>query len=197
VLVLLILLMAVWCGFSVGIGRLAVQRGRSVVAWVVVAGICGVAGALGWVALIERAMSNRDPFGGDLAMFAVVTPILCMAVPMGGIALVLLRLPVHVARRERWPVHFVGHGAGTVADTGAVLAFTWPDGALQLRRGELSAVADGECVRVAAPGTPELVMIPTGTPGTRAGRIRQSEQLAAWLGIVGHGDLPSARVVRR
>jgi hypothetical protein len=159
------------------IAKRAVARGRSALAWVALGLVLGAAGLRGGIALMMIA-ANLDN-NGLMALLATAPFTLTLA-PMIVIVLVLNRLDVHVAPATSWPVFAHGNGAGTLVVEDDAIELRWAARTDRLARAGLSATADQESLRLAWPDR-ELLVMPTGKPATREGRVRQARAIAERL----------------
>lgn len=167
------------CAVHIGwIGRLASDRGRNVVAWILCGLMAGGVGLRLGVYVMDRAADAEGAFAGLLGTMA---PFPLTLVGMLAVAAVLYRLPTEVVARRDWNVSSPkGEAAVLVLDRDAI-QIKWETRTETIPRSELrSAVADGECVRVAW-ATGDALLMPMMAPQTRQGRIRQSELLAKLL----------------
>jgi hypothetical protein len=160
------------------VGRMARDRGRNVVAWILVGLMAGAIGTTIGIQIMDRATDAEGVFLGLLGSLA---PIPCMLTAMLAVVGVLYRLPTHVAAQREWKVSSAKLGDGTLVLEPEAVQLRWDGRTETIPRPDLrSAVVDGECVRVTwANG--EVLLMPMMSPQTRDGRIRQSELLARLL----------------
>jgi hypothetical protein len=74
-------------------------------------------------------------------------------------------------------------GAGVLRITDTAVEIAWanrPERVERIERSSLTATADHESVRLAASGR-ELLLMPTGKPANRDGRVRQAKAIAERL----------------
>jgi hypothetical protein len=160
------------------VARLARERGRSVVVWILAALMAAAVGLSIGVVVVEKTADAEGAFVGLLGATAPFPlMLLCMLVVVG----VLYRSPTHVPLQRAWRVSSGKHGDGTLVIEHAAIELRWHARTDAIERSQLrSAVADGECVRITwASG--EVLLMPMMSPQTREGRIRQSELLAKLL----------------
>jgi hypothetical protein len=170
------------------VAKRAVARGRNAWAWVALALALGGAGLRAGVALfLKIADVDNDAL---MAIFGTA-PITLTLAPMIVIVLVLNALPVHVATMNAYPVFAQEGGAGMLVIGPEEIVLRWPTRNERFPRAGLVATADQESVRLAWPDR-ELLVMPTGKPATREGRVRQAQAIAARLGT---NDLPRAQVI--
>lgn len=90
------------------IAKLAAERGRSVLLWILVGVVAGAIGVrVGWSITVISAESDRD----TVMLLGALAPLPALILPMVAVAVVLYRLSVNVALRRDWPVHSSAHGA--------------------------------------------------------------------------------------
>lgn len=164
------------------VGRLARDRGRNVVAWILVGLMAGGLGLRLGIYVVDRASDAEGAFAGLLGTLAPFPLTLAGMLVVGG---VLYLLPTHVPARRDWKVSSAKHGEGTVVLEREGIEIRWEGRIDTIERSQVqSAVADGECVRLTwANG--EALLMPMMSPQTREGRIRQSELLAKLLAARG------------
>lgn len=172
------------------VAKRAVARGRNAWTWTLFALVLGGAGMRVGIVLF---MKVADIDNNALMAICGTAPITFALAPMILIVLVLNVLPVHVATATRWPVFAQGDGAGTLVIEPDAIQLTWAARTERIDRAGLTATADQESVRLVWPGR-ELVLLPTGKPANREGRVRQAEAIAARL-QASSGGLPSARAL--
>src|SRR5438105_4742723 len=106
-------LVIIWALQIAWIARTARDRGRSILAWPMLGGAAGIAGAVASRELIARAL---DPFGGNTALLvSLLTPIVFVIVPMATIAVALARTAPYAPRRTIWRVHAAKCGTGRLS----------------------------------------------------------------------------------
>jgi len=163
------------------IGKRAEARGRSVLGWVALGLALAALGLRTGVELFEHAAALDS---GALALLSLTAPLTLTFAPLIATVLVLLALPTHVSIGKAWPVHEKIAGAGKLVIEEAAIELRWADRTERIARAGLSATADVETVRLTwhdGATARELVLMPTGKPATRDGRVRQAEVLAARL----------------
>jgi hypothetical protein len=171
------------CALQIGwVGRLARDRGRNVVAWILVGLMAGGLGLRLGIYVVDRASDAEGAFAGLLGTMA---PFPLTLGGMLAVAGMLYLLPTHLPARRDWKITSAKHGDGTLVLDREVVELRWEGRTDTIERSQLrSAVADGECVRVTwASG--EALLMPMMSPQTREGRIRQSELLAKLLAAPG------------
>jgi len=160
------------------IGRLARDRGRSIVMWILVGLTAGGLGLRLGLYVAGRAVDSDGTFVG---LLGTMTP---LPLTLGGmlvVALVLYWLPTHVALRREWKVSSPKTGEGMLVIERGAIQLRWDGHTDTIERAQLrSAVADGECMRLTWTGG-EVLLMPMMSPQTRDGRIRQSELLSRLL----------------
>jgi hypothetical protein len=160
------------------IGRLARDRGRSVVPWILVGLTAGGIGLRIGLAIASRAVDTEGTFVG---LLGTMTPLPLTLGSMLVVALVLYWLPTYVPVRREWKVSSPKTGEGMLVIEPGAIQIRWDGHTDTIERPQLrSAVADGECMRLSWTGG-ELLLMPMMSPQTRQGRIRQSELLAKLL----------------
>jgi hypothetical protein len=170
------------------VAKRAVARGRNAWAWTLLALVLGGAGMRGGIALFLTAADVDNE--ALMALFATA-PITLALAPMIGIVLVLNILPVHVASATSWPVFAQGDGAGMLVIEDAAIELRWAARKDRFERAGLTATADQESVRLSWADR-EVLLMPTGKPATRDGRVRQAQAIAARLQGT---SLPKAQTV--
>ena len=170
------------------VGRLARDRGRSVIPWLLAAIMAGGVGLAIGIQVMERAADAEGTFVGLLGALA---PFPFTLAGMLIVAAVVHRLPAHVEARREWKVSAPKTGEGTLVLEPEAIELRWEAHTDRIARSELrSAAADGECVRLIwASG--EALLMPMMSPQTRDGRIRQSALLARLLSAPGEARAPS------
>ncbi|MBA3462979.1 MAG: hypothetical protein H0T46_23690 [Deltaproteobacteria bacterium] len=158
--------------------RLARDRGRSVVVWILAALMAAAVGLSIGVLVVEKTADAEGAFVGLLGATAPFPLMLvCMLVVVG----VLYKLPTHVPLRRDWKVSSGKNGDGTLVIEHEAIELRWGGRTDTIVRSQLrSVVADGECVRLTWESG-EVLLMPMMSPQTREGRIRQSELLAKLL----------------
>jgi hypothetical protein len=152
----------------------AEARGRNIWGWVALALVLGGAGMRAGIVLFAKATA----FDNDALMVCLATaPFTLTVAPMVAVALVLRATPVRVAMGASWPVFTREGGAATLVIENTAIELRWADRTERVERDGLIATADHETVRLTWPGR-ELVLMPTGKPATRDGRVRQAETIA-------------------
>ena len=171
-------LVIAWALHIAWIAKLAEARGRSVVLWILIGIVAAAVGARIGVWIMD-VTSDSD---NDVAMlFGSIAPLPILMLAMGTVAFVVSRLPVRVQIRREWPVHSSAHGPGSMLISRDSLVLQWANRSDTILRAEVkNATVDGECLRLGSP-TGELLLMPMGTPQTRAGRISQAKTLARIL----------------
>ncbi len=157
------------------VGRLARDRGRNVVAWIIGGLMAGSLGLRLGIYVVDRASDAEGAFAGMLGTLAPFPLTLAgMLVVLG----MLYVLPTHVPARRDWKVSSAKSGEGTLVLEREAIELRWDGRTDTIERSQIrSAVADGECVRLAwASG--EALLMPMMSPQTREGRMRQAELLA-------------------
>ena len=159
------------------IAKRAQAKGRSALGWVALGLVLAVAGASTGYTLLEKAAdADNDAL---MALFATA-PLTLGLVGLIAIVLVLDALPVRVALGKTWPVFERIHGAGTLSIEDDAIELRWQGHTQRLARAGLTATADQESVRLVW-NDGELLVMPTGAPATRDGRIKQAQTIAARL----------------
>jgi hypothetical protein len=168
----------------------AASRGRSQIAWTLLAVVLAIASdVILWV-LALGALGKTDNIA--VPMLATLAPILALYAAPLGLGVWLRRLPVKIRTARQWPVSCRINGAGKLEILPASVRLVWDDRTQDIPRAALTgAKPDGECVRLTW-SDGELVLIPMLPPQTRDGRIEQSQQLARLLAV----ELPAAVAVR-
>ena len=175
-----IIVIALWAGLIAWTAKVAQSRGRSVVGWPLLAAVVGILGFALGILLFKNTAD--DDLSTAIIMLATLSPPILMFAAMGGVVFALHRSQVYVANTKNWAVHFVNRGEGTVRFLGGgKVAFGWSDGSRDAELRDVSAEADGECVRVKIESD-ELCVMPLGKPDTPTGRRQQSVHLARMLG---------------
>lgn len=160
------------------IGRLARDRGRSVIPWILGGLMAAGVGLSIGIAIMDRAADAEGAFAGLLGTLA---PLPLTLVAMLVVAGVLYRLPPVVPATREWKVSSMKGGEATIVLDRDAIEIKWQDRTDTIARKDLrAAVPDGECVRVTWTAGEELLM-PMMAPQTRQARIRQSELLAKLL----------------
>jgi hypothetical protein len=162
-----------------GVGRMARDRGRSVLVWAFGAAAAGVAGFALGVAVMQQFVDDEV---GDLMMvLSMMAPAGFMVMAMIGVWGYLYRSPVQVSQKNEWKVHFVSRGEGQIVISGGEVRFEWEGGSRTEWLDRLERVEpDGECVRIQV-GDLELAVLPMGGPDSPDARRRQSLVLARRL----------------
>jgi hypothetical protein len=163
------------------IGKRAEARGRFVLGWVGLGIAAALLGLRTGLVLFDRADALSS---NALTALCVTAPITLAFAPMIAIVLVLLMLPTHVSIGKGWPVHEKLAGAGTLVIEKDAIELRWAQRTDRIAREGLTAEADVETLRLAwhdGATARELVLMPTGKPANREGRVRQAEVLAARL----------------
>ena len=160
------------------VGRLARDRGRNVITWILAGLMAGAVGLRIGIYVLDRAADAEGAFAGLLGTMAP------LPLTLGGMLVVaglLYVLPTHVPAWREWKVSSMTGDAGTLVLARDAIQLALEGRAETIERSQLrSAVADGECVRLTwASG--EALLMPMMSPQTRQGRIRQSELLAKLL----------------
>jgi hypothetical protein len=160
------------------VAKRAQAKGRNPLAWTGLGLVLAVVGVRAGVALFMKAAeADNDAW---MALFGTA-PITLGLVGLIAIVLVLNALPVKVALGTTWPVFEKQYGAGTLVIDGDAIELRWADGNTQrIARAELTATPDQESVRLAWQDR-ELLVMPTGSPATRDGRVAQARTIAARL----------------
>lgn len=159
------------------IGKRAEAKGRNALAW---AGL-GVALACVGVKLGVSLWDRIDGTKSDvLSVLYMTSPITLSIGGMIAVVLVLLAIPVRVDGGNSWPVHHARDGAGMLVIEADAIELRWADRTDRIARGSLTATADQESLRLAWPER-EILVMPSGKPANREGRMRQAEALAARL----------------
>lgn len=172
------------------VAKRAVARGRNAWAWVALALALGGAGLRAGIALfVTAAAVDSDAL---TPLFATAPFTLALA-PMIIIVLVLDALPVHVARTNIWPVFAQADGAGTLVVEADAIELRWTARTERVGRAGLTATADQESVRLVW-SEREVMLLPTGKPATRDGRMRQAQAIAELLRTTA-SKLPRARAM--
>ena len=163
------------------IAKRAEARGRFVLGWVALGLALALFGLRTGVTLFDGADAVSS---GVATVLRVTAPITLTFAPLIATVLVLLVLPTHVAIGMAWPVYEKIEGAGKLVIEADAIELRWGERTDRITRAGLSAEADVETVRLAwhdGATARELVLMPTGKPATREGRVRQAEVLAARL----------------
>jgi hypothetical protein len=159
------------------VAKRAVVRGRNAWAWVALALVLGGAGlGAGSALFLMVAAVDNDVL---MAIFGTA-PITLTLAPMIAIVLVLNALPVHVATMSAYPVFAQPDGAGTLVIGPDEILLRWAARDERIPRAGLVATADHESVRLVWPER-ELVLMPTGKPANRDGRVQQARAIALQL----------------
>jgi hypothetical protein len=159
------------------VAKRAVARGRNAWAWVALALVLGGAGlAAGSTLFLMLAAVDNDAL---MAVFGTA-PITLTLAPMIVIVLVLNALPVHVATTNAYPIFAQDGGAGMLVIGPDEIVLRWATRNEKLPRAGLVATADQESVRLAWPDR-ELLVMPTGKPANREGRVQQARAIAQRL----------------
>lgn len=157
------------------IGRLARDRGRNVVTWILCGLMAGGVGLRIGVYVMDRAADADGAFAGLLGSMA---PFPLTLAGMLVVALVLHLQPMHVPVQRQWKVSSAKGEEATLVLEREAIQIKWETRTDTIARPQLrSAVPDGECVRVTW-DSGEMLLMPMMAPHTRQGRIRQSELLA-------------------
>ena len=166
------------------IAKVAERRGRLGLVWALIGAGVGLAAIVVGIVVVAVAV-NADASTG-LMLLSAFTPMVLMIGAMGGLAGVLMKLPISTSTR-RFTIHEMGRNttAGTLVVDGDRLSIELPGGTdtvslVALRRAE----ADGECIRLAWDdgGTSvERTYLMGGNPNTPDGRKHQSKVLARRL----------------
>lgn len=159
------------------VAKRAQAKGRFVPGWVglgLALAALGVREGLDLFA--EAARADNDAL---MALFATA-PITLGLAGLLVIVLVLDALPVHVALGMAWPVFEKQKGAGKLVIEEDAIELRWQGGTQRIPRAGLTAQADQESLRLAW-NDGELLVMPTGKPATRDGRVMQAQTLAARL----------------
>jgi hypothetical protein len=159
------------------VAKRAEAKGRSALAWVALGLVLAAVGVRAGFSLLENAASA----GNDalMALFATAPLTLGLA-GLIAIVLVLNALPVHVALGMAWPVFEKQKGAGKLVIEEDAIELRWQGTTQRILRAGLTAQADQESLRLTW-NDGELLVMPTGKPATRDGRVMQAQTLAARL----------------
>jgi len=157
------------------LGRLARDRGRNVVAWI----LCGLmAGGVGLRIGVYVMDSAAEADGAFASLIGTMAPLPLTLAGMLIVAGVLYKLPTQVMAQREWKVSSARGDEATLMLEREAIQIKWADRTDTIARAQLrSAVADGECVRLTW-DSGEVLLMPMMAPHTRQGRIRQSELLA-------------------
>lgn len=176
------LMLVVGLAFHVAwIGKRAEARGRSVLGWVVVGLVLAVLGLRTGVRLFDGADALSST---ALTILCITAPITLTFAPLIAIVLVLLALPTRVSIGKAWPVHEKLAGAGKLVIEDDAIELRWAERTERIARAGLTAQADVETLRLTwhdGATARELVLMPTGKPANREGRVCQAEALASRL----------------
>jgi hypothetical protein len=165
------------CFHIAWVAKRAVARGRNAWAWVALALALGGAGlGAGFALFLMAAAIDNDVL---MVLFGTA-PITLTLAPMIVIVIVLNALPVHVAMMNIYPVFAQEGGAGTLVIGPDEIVLQWATRNERIPRAGLVATADHESVRLVWPDR-ELLLMPTGKPANRDGRVQQARTIAERL----------------
>lgn len=159
------------------IGKRAEAKGRNALAWAGLGVALACVGVKLGVSLFDRVDGTKSDV---LSVLYMTSPITLSIGGMVIVVLVLLALPVRVDNAHSWPIHHARDGAGMLVIDDGNVELRWSARTDRIARGELTATADQESLRLAWPDHEVLVM-PSGKPANREGRMRQAEMIAARL----------------
>jgi hypothetical protein len=168
-----------WAGLIAWLAKLAQSRGRFIVGWAIGGGLCGLVAFGAGLGLVTSVIDSDASTG--LMLLTTLAPPLFMLGAMLVIGIIIVRMPIRVAARDKWSVHFLNRGEGRISIDGDAVHFTWPDGSREARLDQLHVEADGEVVRIGGTEGGEIVALMTGKPDSSAGRRQQSQALARRL----------------
>ncbi|MBV8760719.1 MAG: hypothetical protein JO257_25730 [Deltaproteobacteria bacterium] len=159
------------------VGKRAEAKGRFVLGWVIAAVVLCAVGLKIGLGLFDRA----DAVSSDAMTFLYVTsPVTLSLAPLILVVIVLMWLPPRIGTGRTWPIAEGREGTGTLVILDDAVELRWGARTERIARATLTASADQESVRLAWPDHEVLVM-PTGKPANREGRMRQAEAIAARL----------------
>lgn len=178
----------------VWVGRIAGERNRSGGAWMLLAAIAGVVGAVLGVVLQSAGLQSGTATENDFLLISTLAPSAGAFAGIGGIAALVHRRPPLVSSGgARWRVYRIGDAQQDGAEATLVLTadglrLDAANGLSQtIARAELlQASGDGEALRLRwRDGDAErtMALLPTEGPDNRAWRIGQSAAMARRLNV--------------
>jgi hypothetical protein len=174
---LLLIVIAVWIAIVVYTRQLAVERGRSGLAWLLLGIVVGVAcGLAGWISAGLSLLDSGD--SAAPAMFGIFIGLLGPLIGASAVLAMVLVLPEGVPRvgGTRWAVHCMPSPEMAAFDCDLVVASgqVRVGDAVVIAAADLTEiVADGECLRLGWGGR-SLLLFPleVDVEGFGAARVR-------------------------
>jgi hypothetical protein len=179
-------------GLVLWVGKIAGERNRSGGAWMLLAALAGVVGAVLGMLLQKAGLQSGTETENNFLLLSLLAPSAGAFAAIGAIAALVYRRPPLVSSGgARWRVYRIGDaqqegGDATLEITADGLRLVAADGtSLTIARaGLLQASGDGEALRLRwREGDAErtMALLPTEGPDNRAWRVGQSAAMARRL----------------